>query len=235
MVPALQLPICPAATPPVIVHVPPPSTETVTSPEVVVPSFLTYTVTPSDVQTASSIDSTTAVFAVNIPEINIYALPARAIVITSIKIIAITADIPFISPLFYFSKPYLNILFVKTFHMKKIILDTNFLIDLIKFKVDLEDINILINEPYQLFSLSSVVRELKNLSKNNKYAKGALRLLEFKKIKIIKSEGDVDKFLLTLANKNTIISTNDIKLKKKLKEKGMKVIYLRGKKKLAMG
>lgn len=119
--------------------------------------------------------------------------------------------------------------------MKKVILDTNFLMDLVKFKINLENIDDLLNEPYKLFTLTSVIEELKSL-KENKNAKAALRLIEEKNIKIIGSEEKyVDKLLLNLADNDTIVSTNDRELRKKLKEKGAKVIYLRARKYLAIG
>jgi rRNA-processing protein FCF1 len=47
-------------------------------------------------------------------------------------------------------------------------------------------------------------------------------------------EKDADKAFLNIANKNTIIATNDVDLRKKLKNLGIKTIYLRARKHLAM-
>jgi len=92
----------------------------------------------------------------------------------------------------------------------------------------------LLLEPYELMVISPVVRELKNI--NSKNAKIALRLIELKNIGMLKTEEkSADKALLNLADKNTIIATNDIALRKKLKSLGRKTIYLRAKKHLAMG
>jgi rRNA-processing protein FCF1 len=118
--------------------------------------------------------------------------------------------------------------------MKRIVLDTNFLISLAAFKIELDEIENLLVEQYELLTIDSVVRELKKI--NNKNAKLALKLIELKNIGILKiKERNVDRAILTLAGKDTIIATNDVKLRKKLKNLGSKTIYLRAKKHLAMG
>ena len=113
----------------------------------------------------------------------------------------------------------------------KVLLDTNFLIDLLKFKVSMEELR-----GHELYTISPVVEELKTLasrkSKESKYAKLALELL--KKIKIIECEGDADTNLLRLAD-DFVVATNDRALRKKLKERKTKTIYLRGKKHLEVG
>jgi len=120
--------------------------------------------------------------------------------------------------------------------MKKVLLDSNFLISCFKFKVDLSQIEDLLAEPFQLFTLNSIINELKTLagskSKDSKYAKLALKFLNSKKIKILKTNKLADEAILELADKNTLVATNDLSLRKKLKVKGIKTIYLRGKKRL---
>jgi len=120
--------------------------------------------------------------------------------------------------------------------MKKILLDSNFLISCFKFKVDLNQIENLLVEPFQLFTLASIVNELKTLagskSKDSKYARLALKFLDSKKIKILKTNRPADEAILELADKNTLVATNDLSLRKKLKVKGIKTIYLRGRKRL---
>jgi len=125
--------------------------------------------------------------------------------------------------------------------MKKIILDTNFLIDCLRFKIDfLEEIQDLIREPFQIFVLSATLKELEKISKlkikESKYAKLALKLVKEKKFLIIETAcKNTDKAILELANKDSIIATNDKELRNKLRKKGIKTIYLRAKKYLEIG
>jgi len=123
--------------------------------------------------------------------------------------------------------------------MKKIILDTNFLISLCKFKVGLEEIDEVVDEPYQLFTLGLVVDELEKMSglvsRDSRYAKIALSLINLKKIKISSSDKtNTDKAIINLADQGTIVATNDIELREKLKKLGIKTIYLRAKKHLGI-
>ncbi|MDI6807145.1 MAG: PIN domain-containing protein [Candidatus Aenigmarchaeota archaeon] len=116
--------------------------------------------------------------------------------------------------------------------MKKILLDTSFLIDIIKFKVRLEEIKNLINGEYKIFVPSTVVDELK--SNPTKYAKIALKLIE--NVEILKTpERSADRAIINLTNKNILVATNDRKLRAKLKELRIRTIYLRAKKYLEMG
>jgi rRNA-processing protein FCF1 len=120
--------------------------------------------------------------------------------------------------------------------MRLIVLDTNFLIDVIRFKIDLDELDKLFLTPSELSTLDSVIRELEEISntksQESKYAKVALELLKIKKIKILKVRENPDKAILSLANKNIIVATNDIELRKKLKASGIKTIYLKSKKQL---
>jgi len=113
----------------------------------------------------------------------------------------------------------------------KVLLDTNFLIDLLKFKVSTEELS-----EHELYTISPVVEELKALAskrcKESKYAK--LALLLTKEIKVIECKGDADTNLLKLAG-DFVVATNDTALRKKLKERKIKTIYLRGKKRLEVG
>jgi len=123
--------------------------------------------------------------------------------------------------------------------MKKIILDTNFLISLCKFKVNLEEIDEVVDEPYQLFTLGLVVDELEKMSglvsRDSRYAKIALSLINLKKIKILSSDKiNTDNAIINSADQGTIVATNDIELREKLKKLGIKTIYLRAKKHLGI-
>lgn len=124
--------------------------------------------------------------------------------------------------------------------MRRIILDTNFLISLFQFKVELIEIERIIYEPYTLVTVKPVINELEKIAsskeKDSKNAKLALRLIKIKDIEVLDSpEKNADKTILALADKNTIVATNDIELRKKLKKLEIKTIYLRAKKHLAIG
>jgi rRNA-processing protein FCF1 len=109
----------------------------------------------------------------------------------------------------------------------KIIFDTNFLVDAVRYKVDIYDKL----KGNHLFTLDSVIFELEKITKRktkeSTKARIALKLLKSKKVKIIKTdEKNADPFLIKYSKKGYVIATHDRKLKKKLK----KVIYIRQRK-----
>lgn len=121
----------------------------------------------------------------------------------------------------------------------KIILDTNFFIDLSRFKVNLEELHSLIQEPYTLATVDSVVNELIKLStkktKSSTYAKVALEIIESTNMEVLQTGIKIaDNSILSLADKKTLVATNDFYLRKKLKNKGIKTIYIRSKKHLGI-
>lgn len=119
----------------------------------------------------------------------------------------------------------------------RIILDTNFLIDAIRFRIDLDATDLI--GAHQLVTLSSVERELLDISRKTSkagiYAKAALKLIKGLDIKILKSEENPDNSMVKLVDNKTLIATNDVELRKRLKALGMKTIYLKSKKHLAIG
>ena len=119
----------------------------------------------------------------------------------------------------------------------KVILDTNFIVDLCRFRIDLLEIHDLVSEPVELYALNKTISELESVSKkfkHGRYAKLALELVKGRKIKILDTTGDVDKNLFELSG-SFLIATNDRKLRQKLKQKGLETIYLRARKHLAIG
>lgn len=123
--------------------------------------------------------------------------------------------------------------------MKKIILDTNTLMAMSQFSIDLFSmIDRQIQENYQLFVLDKIINELEKLINTarlseKKAAKLALELIRHKKIEIIQTPADgltADDELLNL-NGYAVI-TQDKELKKRLKEKGIEVLTIRQKKKI---
>ena len=123
--------------------------------------------------------------------------------------------------------------------MKRVILDTNFLTLPHQFGIDIfEEIPKMVEERCELVSLDSVINELEKIREKGGLdgisAKIALNLVEAKGIKILRTKGPTDEEILRMSDKNTIVATNDRNLIKKLKDKNVKVIYLRGKNRLEM-
>lgn len=109
----------------------------------------------------------------------------------------------------------------------KIILDTNFLIYCAKNKLDyFEEIPNLINEEYELVTLSNVIKELEKLKEKAKKYKDkisadlALQLIEKNKIRKVNfKEGNTDELIIKLSEKSkkNIVATLDRKMRKTLK------------------
>ncbi len=121
--------------------------------------------------------------------------------------------------------------------MKKILLDTNFLMIPSQYKVDIyAEIDRLL-PAYQLTTLDVVIDELKKLALKGKGrydAKLALALLKHKKVIILHSKNktlkNADEIILNTANKdNYIVCTQDRGLKRLLRQKKVPLIVLRQK------
>ncbi|MBU0459806.1 MAG: hypothetical protein KKH52_03055 [Nanoarchaeota archaeon] len=106
--------------------------------------------------------------------------------------------------------------------MKKIIIDTNALMALAQFKIDLfAELENCCDFNYKCYILSGTIDELNKIIKEQrgKYkvaAKLVLAVIKAKKVPILKSSGDVDDLLVTYSKKNYLILTQDIALKKRL-------------------
>jgi hypothetical protein len=124
--------------------------------------------------------------------------------------------------------------------MKRIILDTNFLTIPYQFNIDIfEEIGRVVEGNYELTTLDCVVEELKKLKKfrgkSAAAAKVGLILIKEKNVKVIKTnEKKVDNTIYKIADSNTIVATNDRDLIRKLKSKNIKILYLRGKKRIVI-
>lgn len=121
--------------------------------------------------------------------------------------------------------------------MKKIILDTNFLLIPAQFKVDIfSEIDRIMLESYQLCVLDKTIDELnkiisgKQKLKNKNAAKLALQLLKAKRVKVLKTKKDknADELILDRAKKGVLVATQDRVLKNRLKNK-VSIISLRKK------
>lgn len=125
--------------------------------------------------------------------------------------------------------------------MKKILLDTNFLMIPWQFRVDIfSEIGRICNFNYNLYIFEESINELRGIisnaaGKDKKAAQFALKLVKLKNIKIIKSEKkDVDSLILKNADKYDIVATQDMQLKRELVKKGISLIALRSKKHLVL-
>jgi rRNA-processing protein FCF1 len=132
--------------------------------------------------------------------------------------------------------------------MKKIILDTNFLLIPYSLKIDIfSEIDRIVNEKYQIYVLQGVIHELEKIIKEQKgkhkdAAKVGLALINHKKIPVLDKEQKdlytsvnsfetvVDDIIVDIADKDTIVATQDKDLKLRLMNKGIKLIYSKNKK-----
>ena len=123
--------------------------------------------------------------------------------------------------------------------MKRILIDTNFLLIPIQFKVDIfSEIERICPFAYRLFVIDKTIDELKGIiskqgGKSKEAARVALQLIDKKGVAIVKtSEGKVDDLLLEQLGKDTILATQDELLRKRAA--GSKFIVLRSKRYLVL-
>ena len=124
--------------------------------------------------------------------------------------------------------------------MKKIILDTNFLLIPYQFNVDIYgEIKRIADFRYELYIMDKTLEELTSIIKKQRgkhrfAAMLALLLLKNKKVKQLKTKGrtHVDDLILAVVDKDWIVATQDGALKRKLKKKGIPLIVLRQRKHL---
>ena len=111
----------------------------------------------------------------------------------------------------------------------KIILDTNFLIDCIRFKIDIKS-EFRGNE---LFIVESIIPEIERITKRktkeSSLAKIVLEIIS--NLKTLKSiQKETDDSLIEYSKEGYAIATQDRTLKNKIKKTGGKTIYIRQKK-----
>ena len=112
----------------------------------------------------------------------------------------------------------------------RIYLDSSFLISAFEKKLNItEKLSQILDFSYEIFIPSAVINELESIKSKNKKIIAALKLAEgFKKEHSLLKKSDEE--LLRLADKQSIICTNDKELARKIIEKGGNVIYIRGNK-----
>jgi rRNA-processing protein FCF1 len=121
--------------------------------------------------------------------------------------------------------------------MKTIIPDTNTLMAIGQFKLDIfSELERICDFKYEIVVLDRIVEELEKIRKGKESAKLALAVIRQKGIKIIKTEGGhVDDILVELAKEEAIIITQDRELKERIKKADGKVMTIRQKKKIVFG
>lgn len=107
-----------------------------------------------------------------------------------------------------------------------ILLDTNALLMPFQFSLDLEgELRRLLGD-YRAAVPSSVLHELLRLAKTNSRARAALKFAA--RFRVIEVEGAGDEAILSLARaEGAAVLTNDRDLRRRLREAGLPVIYLR--------
>ncbi len=126
--------------------------------------------------------------------------------------------------------------------MKKILVDTNFLLSQFEFGVDVPtELQRVVAEPLTLLLPSVVLSELRMFAgKTGRRASAArfvLQNMEKMKrrfaIELVESAGAADAWIIKFARKNSVtVATNDISLRKRLLALGVPVIAVKGKSKL---
>lgn len=119
-----------------------------------------------------------------------------------------------------------------------IFIDTNFFFIPFRFKVDIfAEFDRILDTSYEPILLSSVLEELKNIHEKaeGKKKREASAVMELaKRCKMIKSSligrESVDDLILRVAKEyNAVVATNDKALRHRLKQEGVRVLYLRAK------
>lgn len=124
--------------------------------------------------------------------------------------------------------------------MKTIVLDTNFIIAALEFRIDIRtELSRILDFNFEIATLSSTSLELEKLIKEGEYfeRKQAMLAMAFLKkagFKALPAEGNTDELLLRLDKANDIIATQDLELRKRLKAKGFKTVVIRQKKHFKM-
>lgn len=125
----------------------------------------------------------------------------------------------------------------------KVILDSNFLFIPSKFQIDIfEGLMTLLNQRFELILLSSTYNELLIISEKGSPSmrkKAALALKLAGKCSIVNvkkgMEETHDNVILRIASKwQCLVATNDRELRKKLRNRGIPVIFMRGKSRLEL-
>ena len=126
--------------------------------------------------------------------------------------------------------------------MRKIIVDTNFLLMPYEYRLDMvSELRRIIHSPITLVVSQGTLNEIATLAGRNGRRAAAARFVEsnmdkFKsafEFEIVPETGAVDKWILKYAQEKLLtVATNDVPLRKRLLAKGVPVIVMKGKSKL---
>lgn len=122
--------------------------------------------------------------------------------------------------------------------MKQILVDTNFFLVPFQLGVNImAEFDRIMQEPFILMTIEPVITELERLAKNGKgddKVSANLGLQLARNIEILPATGKGDEAIMDYATRNEdmIVATNDSKLRKRLKEKNIRTIYVAHKSKL---
>jgi hypothetical protein len=120
----------------------------------------------------------------------------------------------------------------------KVIADTSFLMIPGMFGVDvMSELNRLLQRRYSLVIPKPVVGELKKLAARGKPTERSAARLGIalaKRGKVVNVKGNTDGAILAMAGENCVVGTTDAELRRKLRRKGVSVMYLREKSHLAL-
>ena len=115
--------------------------------------------------------------------------------------------------------------------MKKVLLDTSFILTALKYKIDIKsELTNIIDEKFTIHYIDKTINELKG-KPLEKLAKDILKKINARKITTNKDK-NVDSLLIvhSEANKNVFVATQDKRLKEKLKKRNARIITIRQKK-----
>lgn len=122
-------------------------------------------------------------------------------------------------------------------NIKRVILDTNFIIDMFKFGIDFSDIEDFLSSKCNFVVVEQTSKELEKVG--TKYSKVAMDVIKSGSVTIVDSPGSTaDDAIISLSSKNSgskfVVATNDMKLRKRLKDHGVQILYIRARKRLGI-
>lgn len=111
--------------------------------------------------------------------------------------------------------------------MRKVLLDTNFLVAPFQFSFDVFDEIERLYPGCDLYTLDEAVHEARSIE-GGKYIELVEKLLETQDIEVMETEGEgnVDDLMLELSG-DYLVATNDKELKRRIKDEGSAVLIIR--------
>lgn len=106
--------------------------------------------------------------------------------------------------------------------MKKVILDTNAVMDMVDFKIDIfAELERVLDFSYQVCVVEGTMEELEDILKGQRLrfaraAKMGMAILKSKNVKVLPGKGKVDDILTDYSHQGALILTQDRELKRRL-------------------